>query len=166
MLCCLFQFLSCHDLKKKKEESSSSPIRSSIWPVLSLTIKLIKSQVHAGSFCVSVILQTQLSWTTGSLTCVHDNFCVCVYTQGLGTPTASQHNIFDSKKLTKFFLCSWRDIRSYRNLSLTLPIDPPHHCWCQQILWFGEGGEMKPKWRASWLSAYHFWFLILNFLWL
>ena len=26
----------------------------------------------------------------------------CVYTQVLGTPTASQHNIFDSEKLTNF----------------------------------------------------------------
>ena len=40
---------------------------------------------------------------TGSLTCARDCSCVCVYTRGLGTPTASQHNIFDSEKLF-FFL--------------------------------------------------------------
>ena len=33
--------------------------------------------VHAGSFHVSVIHQT-LTWTTGSLTCVHDHYCVYV----------------------------------------------------------------------------------------
>ena len=42
------------------------------------------------------------TWTTGSLTCVRDHSCVCLYTRGLGTPTASQHNIFDSEKLTNF----------------------------------------------------------------
>ena len=59
------------------------------------------SDVHAGSFPVSVIHQT-LTWTTGSLTCVHDHSYACVYTQGLGTPTLSQYNIFDSEKLTHF----------------------------------------------------------------
>ena len=28
----------------------------------------------------------------------------CVYTQGLGTPTASQHNLFDSEKLKVFLV--------------------------------------------------------------
>ena len=59
------------------------------------------SKVHAGSFCVSLIHQT-LTWTTRSLTCVHDHSCARVYTWGLGTPTASQHNIFDSEKFTTF----------------------------------------------------------------
>ena len=45
-------------------------------------------QVHAGSFCVSVIHRT-LAWTTGS--CV---IMVVKKTQGLGTPTVSQHNSF------------------------------------------------------------------------
>ena len=31
-----------------------------------------------------------------------DHSCACVYTWGLGTPKASQHNIFDSEKLTNF----------------------------------------------------------------
>ena len=38
---------------------------------------------------VSIIHQT-LTWTTGSLTCVHDHSYTYVYTQGLGTLT-SQH---------------------------------------------------------------------------
>ena len=31
-----------------------------------------------------------------------------LYTRGLGTPTDSQHNIFNSEKTHKFSLCSWR----------------------------------------------------------
>ena len=38
------------------------------------------SKVHAGSFPVSVIHQT-LAWTTGSLTCIRDHSCECVYTE-------------------------------------------------------------------------------------
>ena len=49
----------------------------------------------ARCFHVSVIHQT-LTWTTGSLTCIRNNSYACVYTQGLGTPTVSQHNTFDS----------------------------------------------------------------------
>ena len=37
-------------------------------------------------------------WTTWSLTC---HSYVCVYTQGLGTPTTSQHNIFNLEKLAQ-----------------------------------------------------------------
>ena len=62
----------------------------------------IKScQVHAGSFNVSVIHRTP-TWTSGSLTCVHDHPYACSYTRRLGTPTTSQHNIFYSEKLTDF----------------------------------------------------------------
>ena len=57
--------------------------------------------VHAGSFWVSVIQRT-LTWTTGSLLCVCDHSCACVYTQELGTPTGSQHNIFDKNNLIIF----------------------------------------------------------------
>ena len=54
------------------------------------------------NFHVSEIHRT-LTWTTGSLSCIHDNSCVYVYKQGLGTPTVSQHNIIiDSEKLTNF----------------------------------------------------------------
>ena len=56
--------------------------------------------VLAGSFHVSIIHWT-LTWTIGSLSCIRDHSCVCVYTQGLSTPTASQHNIFESEKLTQ-----------------------------------------------------------------
>ena len=58
--------------------------------------------MHAGSFHVSIIHRT-LAWTTGSVTCVRDHSYACIpYTQGLGTPTASQRNIFNSEKLTNF----------------------------------------------------------------
>ena len=58
-------------------------------------------QVHAWSFRFSVIHGT-LALTTGSLACVRDHSCACVFTLGLGTPTTSQHNILDSGKLTIF----------------------------------------------------------------
>ena len=54
-------------------------------------------------FRVSAIQRT-LTWTAGSLTCVHDQSYACVYTQGLGRPTMSQHNILDSEKLSQFFI--------------------------------------------------------------
>ena len=57
--------------------------------------------VHAGSFRVSVIHRI-LTWTNRSLSCVRDHSCECVYPRGLGTPTASQHTIVDSEKLTTF----------------------------------------------------------------
>ena len=59
------------------------------------------NKVHAGYFLVFVIHRT-LTQPTGSLTCVHEHSCACVYTRGLSTPTASQHNIFDSEKRTSF----------------------------------------------------------------
>ena len=63
--------------------------------------------MHAGTDRVSVIHQT-VTWTTWSLTCVrnHSYACVCIiiYKRGLGTPTASQHNIFDLEKLSQSFL--------------------------------------------------------------
>ena len=65
-------------------------------------------QVHAGS--VSVI--RQMTWTTGSLTCVGDHSDACM--RGLGTPTMSQHNIFDLEKL---FFCS-RQGSNLRSLDL------------------------------------------------
>ena len=52
------------------------------------------SKVHAGSFRVCIINRT-LAWITGSLMCILDHTYVSIYTQGLGTPTASQHNTFD-----------------------------------------------------------------------
>ena len=59
-------------------------------------------KAHAGSFRVSTIHRT-LTWTSGSLTCVPDHSYACVYTRGLGMST-SQHNIFDSEKLSQVCL--------------------------------------------------------------
>ena len=56
-------------------------------------------------FSVSVIHRT-LTWTTGYLTCVRDHSCACVYTCGLGTPTANQHNIL-TRKNSQIFYCFW-----------------------------------------------------------
>ena len=61
--------------------------------------------VHAGSFHVSIIHRT-LIWNTGSLTCVHDHSCACIYTRELGTPTVSQFTFLTRGKTHKFFLCS------------------------------------------------------------
>ena len=83
----------------------------------------------AGSFRVSVI-HRPLTWTAGSVTCVRDHSCECVYTRALGTPpTASQHNIIDSGKAHKLSLCSRRD-SNLGPLDLesdALPIEPPRH---------------------------------------
>ena len=86
------------------------------------------SKVHAGSLSVSAIHQT-LTWTTGSLACVRVHSCACVYTRGLGTPTASPHNIFDSEKLTIFFrvLLVGFELSPMDLESDALPIEPPHH---------------------------------------
>ena len=66
--------------------------------------------VHAWSFPVSVIHQA-LTWTTGSLSSLRDYSCACIYTQGLGTLTANQHNIFDSETLTNLS-CAPGEIRT------------------------------------------------------
>ena len=59
----------------------------------------LPNPTSAGSFRVSVIHRT-LTLTTGSLTCVgYVIILMRAYTHwGLGTPTASQYNIFDSEK--------------------------------------------------------------------
>ena len=67
---------------------------------------LISYKEHAGPFRVSIIHRS-LTWTTGSLTCERDLSYACVYTRGLGTLTASQHNIFDSGKLTNVYCAPW-----------------------------------------------------------
>ena len=64
---------------------------------------VINYKVHAGVFHVCLIHRI-LTWTTGSFMCVHDHSYTCVYTRQLGTPTASQHNIFDPEKLLQMFL--------------------------------------------------------------
>ena len=81
-------------------------------------------QVHAGSSHVSVIHDHRT--LTLTLTCVCDDSYARVYTRGLGTPTISQHNIFDSEK-HKFFLCSWQG-SNLGSLDLefnVLSIEPP-----------------------------------------
>ena len=49
--------------------------------------------MRAGSFSRVSVIHRTLTWTTGSLTCVRDHSCACVYTRGLGTPVTSQYNI-------------------------------------------------------------------------
>ena len=84
---------------------------------------LINNKVHAGSFHGSVIHRT-LTWTTGSLSCIRDRFYVCVYTLGLGTPTASQHeNLRLGKTLTNFVLVLPTGVRT-----LSLWILSPMFC--------------------------------------
>ena len=83
---------------------------------------LINYKEHAGYFPVSIIHRT-LIWTAVSLTCARSHSC---YTR---TPTASQHNIFDSKKTYNFVLFSGRD-SNLSPLDLesdALPIEPPRH---------------------------------------
>ena len=62
--------------------------------------------------------------------CVCDHSYACIYTRGLGTPTASQHSIFDSEKHT-FLLCPGRgsnlescDLESDA-VQIELPRPPP-----------------------------------------
>ena len=91
---------------------------------------LIDCKVHTGSFRVSVIHRT-VTRTAGSLACVRDHSDARVYTQGgLGTPTASQHNLFESDKHSdNLFLCSWRrwNLGPLDHESDALPIKPPRH---------------------------------------
>ena len=66
------------------------------------------ASVHAGSFRVSVIHET-LTWTTGSLSCVRDHSCACVYTRELGIAYRQRvSTTFLTRKIHNFFLCSWR----------------------------------------------------------
>ena len=57
--------------------------------------------------------------------------CVRIHTRGWGTPTTSQHNIFDSEQNShKLFVCSGRDsnLWSWNPLDLegdAVPIEPP-----------------------------------------
>ena len=57
------------------------------------------------------------------LKCVHSY--VCVYTQGLGTQTTSQHNIFDLDKLSHIFGGS--NLGSLDLESDALPVEKPRH---------------------------------------
>ena len=90
-----------------------------------------------------------------------------VYTQqGLGTPTASQHNVFDSETLTYFSCAPGADgVRTSDLLDLwlsnpTLPTEPPRlkfHIFtkCQVHIWAKIGHYFKlllcwPKLRTIW----------------
>ena len=59
-------------------------------------------KVNDESLRVCVTHRT-VTWTTRSLTCARGHSYACVYTRGLhmGTPTTSQHNAFDSEKLSQ-----------------------------------------------------------------
>ena len=124
--------------------------------------------MHAGSFRVFVIHQT-LTRTAGSLTCICDYSCVYAYTLGLGTPTASQHNIFDSEKLTIFFCTPdgiwtwvtdvvikswvWRSTSpspSNWNWPTLKPVKgyATLH-WVMAYHWLATGCRMENRWRGS-----------------
>ena len=60
---------------------------------------------HAGSFHVSIIHQTDMDYRIFNMR-AHDHSHVCIRKCGLGTQTASQHNIFDLEKLSQFFVCA------------------------------------------------------------
>ena len=80
------------------------------------------------SFRVPVIHRTLTTWTTGSLTCVLDHSYACIiYTRWLGTPTASQHNIFDSETLVFLVLLTGVELGSWNVKSDVLPTEPPRH---------------------------------------
>ena len=114
-------------------------------------------QVHAGSFCVSIIHRTP-TWTTRSLTCVHDHY-VCVYTWGLGTPIASQRNIFVSKKLLSFYCApdtqgSNLSTKFYRQVSHPVT----HVCWWCALEIFLVFLSIFVLLRANRLVHIMFWF--------
>ena len=97
------------------------------------------SKVHVGSLCVSVIHQTlSLTWTTGSLACVHYMIIlmhVCKHT-GIGHMTASQHNITDWEK-NQVFLVLLRSSCSSSTNSVTMSVTPYHgieQLECKQYL--------------------------------
>ena len=118
MICCYFNFIFLYtSLSLFRKFRPSYPGKR--YPVL---------QVHAGSFCVSVIHQT-LTRTTGSVMCGHNHSYACVYTQGLGTLTISRQNIFDLEKLSQIFLVLLRVFEPpvLDPESDDLPIEPPRH---------------------------------------
>ena len=82
--------------------------------------------VHAGSFRVSVNHRT-LTWTTGSLTCVRDHYCACVYTRVVGHTDSESAQHFWLRKTNIVFLCFWRDSNHHplEVESDALPIEPP-----------------------------------------
>ena len=116
--------------------------------------------MHTGSFRVSLIHQT-LTWTTGSLTCVRDHSYVRTYTRSLGTPTTSQHNIFDSEKLSQIFLVLPTGLslqvigsRVRRSTNWATPrmewlrytsVHHPHHSSSISCVEFGKAPHRSPR---------------------
>ena len=87
--------------------------------------------MHARSVRVFIIHRT-LTRATESLMCVRYHCYECVYTRELGTPTASQHIIFDSEKLTNYYSCAPDGVLTsgHRFLSPTLyqlSVEPHRH---------------------------------------
>ena len=78
------------------------------------------SKLHAGSFlCFRNPPKSDMDYMI-YITCVRHHCYAYVCTRGLGTPTSSQHNIFDSGKLKKCSCArSWRRSNSGH--------------WCQRI---------------------------------
>ena len=78
--------------------------------------------MHAESFRVSRKSTELWRGLQGSLTCVRDYCYACVYTHdGLDTPTTSQHNIFDSKKLSQIFCSCAPDVVRFSGLWILSP---------------------------------------------
>ena len=65
--------------------------------------------------------------------CIHDHTYVSIYTQGLGTPTASQHNTFDLDPPPPVLMMGFerRSSMSQNLESNALPIQPPQGCFLQ-----------------------------------
>ena len=81
-------------------------------------------QVHAGSCRVSIIYRT-LTWTTGSLTCVRDHFCACVFTRGfivVRLPSmvkqVTKRHVLERQTQRK---SSWRKGKKKWTLAITVP---------------------------------------------
>ena len=69
-----------------------------------------------------------------------DDSYVCVYTQGLGKPTASQHNMFDSKKLS--LSCARDGVRTSGHGILSPMLYWLSHPVTLIWLWFRGKGEI------------------------
>ena len=96
-ICCTYHQLKYSSLNRSKGEQTTHwtlPYYEIIFTVHKYIHPSV-NKVPAGTVRVSAIHRT-LTWTTGSLTCCHPHSCDCVYSRGLGRPTASQHYSFDS----------------------------------------------------------------------
>ena len=69
--------------------------------------------VFSACWVFSCFCQT-LTWTAGSLTCVREHSCACVYTQQWGTDSTT----FFTWKTKKRFVCSSRDSYNYRRINV------------------------------------------------